>query len=218
MIIDGIKAIQYTVCQIRTGTMSCHAVQLDRKSVSTGEHGARFSRNRACRHIPLYMSRHTGIHRDFRFLYNVRKQIFYITAAFLTALKAEYHIAVQLVPVLVKDLCLSQQHRRMGIVSTCVRYAVIFGYAYLLACQIARILRNWECVHIRTQQNGLSRTSAIDSGDDSAVRNLLILDPDCIQLSGNILQCLIFLTGDLRILMQMPSEPYHIVKALFCLI
>ena len=94
MVVNGVKAVQYAVGQIRTGAVSGCSLQFDIKAVSAGKDRARLCGNGSCLNIPLNMGRDTRIDRKLHDLYDIRKQIFYLTAAFLSPLKAEYDISV----------------------------------------------------------------------------------------------------------------------------
>ena len=109
-------------------------------------------------------------------LFYIGKQILYIAAALLAALKAEQNIAFQLVLAVQQSPGCSQQHGSMGIVSAGVHHTLIFAPAGTGSVEVL-LLQYRQGITVRPQQHSFPiGILSMDPSQDAAILHDGMLD------------------------------------------
>ena len=131
----------------------------------------------------------------------------------LRRLEDEPHIALQLLPVLLKELGGAQQHGNVGIVAAGVHFPRLAGGEGQ-----SRLLLEGQRVRVCPQAHGLAGLAAVDGGDQAVAVDHIpdIGDAQCLQIPVDGVPGVLLLPGQLRMLMVVVPTLHHIRGSVLC--
>ena len=216
-VVDSYEAVDGAVGLVRTGTMTALAMDGNIEAHSSGHGVAGVDGNLAGFQSVVEVNAPDSVSSN-AVLIHISQAVVDAGSDLLRALEEQNDLTSDLVLMSAQDLGSAQQHSHMAVMTAGVHNAVHLGAAYTGTSQVVLGFLYRQRIAVCTQQNSLAPAGlgAFDEAQQTAVGDLLIGNTHTIQLLLYTCKSGLFLIGQLRILVEMPTHGYYIRIDFFC--